>query len=101
MTFCKNALVRDRRQAGLPALRHALEALWDRHAPQVQVQGVPFISFQVTSGTIFASRKLDFTDLLGAICICRECREGPFRSPAFPRSGRPVQDGIRARSQAA
>lgn len=25
--------------------------------------------FSVTSGTIFASRKLDFTDLLGAICI--------------------------------
>lgn len=32
--------------------------------------------FSVTSGTIFASRKLDFTDLLAAICILANCAKG-------------------------
>ncbi len=30
----------------------------------------------VTSGTIFASRKLDFTDLLAAICLFTNCSKG-------------------------
>ena len=32
--------------------------------------------FSVTSGTIFASRKLDFTDLLAAICLFTNCSKG-------------------------
>lgn len=32
--------------------------------------------FSVTSGTIFASRKLDFTDMLGAICIFVNAAKG-------------------------
>ena len=32
--------------------------------------------FSVTSGTIFASRKMDFTDLLGAICIFVNAAKG-------------------------
>ena len=40
----------------------------DHHAPQVQVRGC-WHQFSVTSGTIFASRKMAFVDLLAAICI--------------------------------
>lgn len=32
--------------------------------------------FSVTSGTIFASRKLTFVDLLGAICLCVNASKG-------------------------
>ena len=32
--------------------------------------------FSVTSGTIFASRKLDFTDLLAAVVILSNCSKG-------------------------
>src|SRR3954453_11749022 len=32
--------------------------------------------FSVTSGTIFASRKLSFTDLLAAICLFVNCSKG-------------------------
>ena len=46
--------------------------------------------FSVTSGTIFASRKLSFTDLLAAITIFVNGAKGVAALQAEPRPGLPV-----------
>ena len=56
--------------------------------------------FSVTSGTIFASRKLPIRDYPRGHRHLRERRQGPSRPPAQPRPGLPVQDGLRHGAQA-
>jgi hypothetical protein len=57
--------------------------------------------FSVTSGTIFASRKMDFVDLLAAICITVNATKGLSMIQLSRGSGLPVQDRLRSRPQAA
>ena len=57
--------------------------------------------FSVTSGTIFACRKLAFVDLLAAICLFVNAAKGASALAALPRPRRAVQDGFRAGPQAA
>ena len=72
----------DCRRAGVPALRFP-RSLRHSDPSQVQVRGQGLPSqFSVTRGTIFARRKMGFVDLLGAICIFVNAREGPRRVPA-------------------
>jgi hypothetical protein len=53
----------------------------------------------VTSGTIFASRKLPIRDYLMAIAVFVNGAKG-HGFAAKPRSMRPVQNGVRAQPQA-
>jgi hypothetical protein len=55
--------------------------------------------FSVSSGTIFASRKMAIRDILAAIAIFVNGAKGPQRAPTEPRSGLPVQDGLRSLAQ--
>ena len=57
--------------------------------------------FSVTSGTIFASRKMAFVDLLAAICITVNASKGVSMIQLVPRSGLPIQDRFRSGPQAA
>ena len=57
--------------------------------------------FSVTSGTIFASRKMAFVDLLAAICIIVNAAKGVSMVQLEPRSGLPIQDRLRPGPQAA
>ena len=56
--------------------------------------------FSVTSGTIFASRKLPVATYPLGDRDLRQRRQGPFRAATQPRSGRPIQDGFRPLPQA-
>ena len=58
-------------------------------------------SSRVTSGTIFAIRKLSFTDLLAAIVIFVNGAKGVAALAAQPRPGRAIQDRVRSLAQAA
>ena len=57
--------------------------------------------FTVTSGTIFASRKLPVRDYLLAIAIFVNAAKGVGRPAARPRPRLSVQDRLRAGAQAA
>jgi hypothetical protein len=48
----------------------------------------------VTSATIFASRKMAFTDLLGATAIFVNAVMGLSAPPAFAGPQRAIQDGL-------
>ncbi len=55
--------------------------------------------FSVTSGTIFASRKLPVRDYLLAIAIFVNGAKGHSALQLIPRSRRAIQDGFRSRPQ--
>ena len=75
-TFRRYALAGRRKAPPVPALR-CIEGLRDHHAPPVQVPCLPGHQFSVTSGTIFASRKLALRRLsVRRDCHLRERREG-------------------------
>ena len=57
--------------------------------------------FSVTSGTILASRKLSFVDLLGCGLPVCERIEGALGGSTLPRPRRPIQDRLRADAQTA
>ncbi len=50
--------------------------------------------FSVTTGTVFAFRKMSFQDILAAAVVLGELGDGQERPPALPRAGRPVQDRL-------
>ena len=62
-------------------------------SPDLEVARACAHQFSVTSGTIFASRKLAIRDYLAAIAIFVNRSQGYLGFAARPRSGRPVQDG--------
>lgn len=49
--------------------------------------------FSVTSGTIFASRKMDFVDLLAAICLIVNAAKGR-RGPLLMKEGRSSRSNV-------
>jgi hypothetical protein len=67
-------LAGDKRRPSLPQLPMRRGLLADI-APPVQMRGC-YRQFSVTSGTIFASRKLSFVDFLGAICLFVNASKG-------------------------
>ena len=78
----------------MPALRLA-GPLRHSEPPQVPVQGLRH-QFSVTSGTIFASRKMAFVDLLGAICIFVNAVKGISALQLSRDLDCQYQDGLRA-----
>ena len=56
--------------------------------------------YSVTSGTIFASRKLSFTDLLAAICIVTKRRKGYLGAPIVARPTGELQNRLGLLAQA-
>ena len=81
-------------EAVCPLLRLYDETYKHHHPPQVQVQRIATTNSAVTSGTIFASRKMDFVDLLGRDLHPGERLQGRVHGPAFPRFGLPIQDSF-------